>query len=152
MHILFVETFLDGPNAAIAARRDDLLPLSHRFPCRARVISTDIATLSARKEVLGGRGEVGEAGVMHGLSQAQGVICDLYMINRRGQRAYPYTRGAHTNIHTFFARHSSPGRSISERRLRFLELSDWGGGGEGCCFGAKAASTSQTESSTSSPP
>jgi hypothetical protein len=92
-----VETFLDGPDPAIATRGDDLLPLSHRFPCRACVISTDIATLSACDEVLGGRGEVGEAGVMHGLSQAQGVVRDLYAINRRGQRAYPCTRGAHNN-------------------------------------------------------
>lgn len=82
-----METFLDGPDSAIAARGDDLLPLSHRFPCRARVIATDIATLGACEEVLGGRGEVGEAGVMHGLSQAQGVVRDLYAIDRRGQRA-----------------------------------------------------------------
>lgn len=149
-----MKTFLDGPDPAIASSGDDLLPLSHRFPCRARVIATDIATLSACEEVLGGCGEVGEAGVMHGLSQAQGVVRDLHAINRRGQRALSMHAGAHTNIHTFFARHSSPGRSISERRLRFLELSDWGGGGggEGCCFGANATSTSQTESSTSSPP
>jgi len=61
--------------------------------------------------------------------------------------------------HTFFARHSSPGRSGSVLRLRFLEFSDsWDDfvvvdAGGGCSFGAaKAVSTSQTESSTSSPP
>jgi hypothetical protein len=80
-----VDTFLDGTDPVIAARGDDPLPLSHGLPCRARVIAADIAALRARDEVLVGRREVGEARVVHGLSQAQGVIGDLYAI-RHNQR------------------------------------------------------------------
>lgn len=94
---------------------------------------------------------------MHGLSQAQGVIRNL-LWKRLGKPLCARIVMFRCYTHTFFARHSSPGRSGSVLRLRFLEASDcWGdfgvvAGGGWCGLGAKAASTSQTESSTSSPP
>ena len=63
-----METFLNAPDPAVAARGDDLLPLSHGLPRHARVIATDDAALRTGEEVLRGRGDVGEARVMHGLS------------------------------------------------------------------------------------
>ena len=60
--------------------------------------------------------------------------------------------------HTFFAHHNSPPKSGSALRLRLLVFSGCCGepvlvvAGGGCSFGAKADSTSQTESSTLSPP
>jgi hypothetical protein len=65
-----VESFLDAPDPAIATRGDDLLPLSHGLPRHARVIATDNAALRTGEEVLRCRGDVGEARIVHGLSQA----------------------------------------------------------------------------------
>jgi hypothetical protein len=72
-----VEPFLDSPDPAIATRGDYLLPLSHWLPRHARVIAADIAALRTREELLGCCRDVSEARIMHGLSQAQGVICNL---------------------------------------------------------------------------
>ena len=161
-HVLFVETFFDSPDSVFVARGDDLFPLGHWLPCNARIIAADVAALRACEEVLGCRSrEISEARIMHGLSQAQRIIRDLlWLWKRLGElpmrtRVIVYVPMAAT--HTFFARHSSPGRSGSVLRLRFLEFSDswddFGVDAGGCCsFGAKAVSTSQTESSTSSPP
>jgi len=77
-HVLFVETFLDSSDSVFVARGDDLLPLGHWLPCSARVIATDVAALRACEEVLGCRSrEISEARIVHGLSQAQGVIRNL---------------------------------------------------------------------------
>jgi len=81
---LFVGPFLDAPDSAIAARGGDLLPLSHGLPRHARVIAADIAALRACEELLGCRGDVGEARIMHGLSQAQRVIRNLHAIKEAG--------------------------------------------------------------------
>ena len=77
-HVLFVETFLDSPDSVFGARGDDLLPLGYWLPCSARVIAADVAALRACEEVLGCRSrEISEARIVHGLSQAQGVISNL---------------------------------------------------------------------------
>ena len=75
--VLFVEPFLDSPDPAIATRGDDLLPLSHRLPRYACVIAADIAALRTCEELLGCCRDVGEARIVHGLSQAQRVIRNL---------------------------------------------------------------------------
>jgi len=73
-----VEPLLDAADPAIAARhRDDLLPLCHRLARGARVVAADVAAPRACEEMVGRRGEVCEACVMHGLSQAQRVVRDL---------------------------------------------------------------------------
>jgi hypothetical protein len=78
-----VETFLDSPDSVFVARGDDLLPLGYWLPCNARVIAADVTALRACEEVLGCRsGEISEARIMHGLSQAQRIIRDLLRYGR----------------------------------------------------------------------
>jgi hypothetical protein len=67
--VLFMQPFLDAPNPAVPAFRDNLLPLGHGLP-RTRVIAANIAALGACEELLGCRGYVGETRIVHGLSQA----------------------------------------------------------------------------------
>jgi hypothetical protein len=69
-NVLFMQPFLDAPNPAVAALRDNLLPLSHGLPRHTRVIAANIAALGACEELLGCRGYVGETRIVHGLSQA----------------------------------------------------------------------------------
>ena len=77
-HVLLVETFFDSPDSVFIARGDDLLPLGHWLPRGACVIAADVATLCACDEVLGCRSrEISEARIVHGLSQAQGIIRNL---------------------------------------------------------------------------
>ena len=77
-HVLFVETFFDSPDSVLIACGDDLLPLGHWFPCSARVIAADVAALGACDEMLGCCSrEISEARIMHGMSQAQGIIRNL---------------------------------------------------------------------------
>jgi len=77
-HVLFVETFLDSADSVFVARGDDLLPLGHWLPCNARVIAADVTALRACEEVLGRCSrEISEARIVHGLSQAQGIIRNL---------------------------------------------------------------------------
>jgi hypothetical protein len=75
--VLFVEPFLDTPDSA---RGGDLFPLSHGLPRHACVIAADIAALRTCDELLGSCGDVAEACIMHGLSQAQRVIRNLHAI------------------------------------------------------------------------
>jgi hypothetical protein len=68
-NVLLMQPFLDAPNTAVPALRDNLLPLSHGLP-RTRVIAANIAALGACEELLRCRGYVGETRIVHGLSQA----------------------------------------------------------------------------------
>jgi hypothetical protein len=65
-----MQPFLDAPNPAVPALRDNLLPLSHGLPRHTRVIAADVAALRACEKLLGCRGYVGETRIVHGLSQA----------------------------------------------------------------------------------
>ena len=77
-HVLFVETFFDSPDSVFVACGDGLLPIGHWFPCGACVIVADVTALGACDEVMGCRSrEISEARIMHGLSQAQGIIRNL---------------------------------------------------------------------------
>jgi hypothetical protein len=80
LRALFVEPFLDTPDPAIG---DDLLPLSYGLPRHARVIATDITTLRPCKELLGCRRDVGQARIMHRLSQAQRIIRNLHAVEEK---------------------------------------------------------------------
>ena len=77
-HVLFVKTFFDSPDSLFIVCGDDLLPLGHWFPCGTCVIAADVAALGACDEVLGCRSrEISETRIMHGMSQAQGIIRNL---------------------------------------------------------------------------
>ena len=65
-----MQPFLDAPNPAVPALRGNLLPLSNGLPRHSRVIAANVATLGACEEMLGCRGYVGEARIVHRLSQA----------------------------------------------------------------------------------
>lgn len=65
-----MQPFLDAPNPAVPAFRDNLLPLRHGLPRDAGVIAANIAALGACDELLRCRGYVGETRIVHGLSQA----------------------------------------------------------------------------------
>ena len=77
-----MQPFLNAPNPAVPGLRDNLLPLSYRLPRHTRVVATNIAVLGACEKLLGCCGYVGEARIVHGLSQAQRVIRDLHAIEQ----------------------------------------------------------------------
>ena len=69
---------LDSLDSVFIARGDDLLPLGHWLPRGRYVIAADVAALRACEELLGCRSrEISEVRIVHGLSQAQGIIRNL---------------------------------------------------------------------------
>jgi hypothetical protein len=83
---LVIQPLLDAPNPAL---RDNLLPFGHGLP-HTRVVVANIPTLGTCEELLGCRGYVRETRIVHGLSQAQRVICDLRAISEQQKSTRPH--------------------------------------------------------------